>query len=83
MKCVVVSLSPCYIDVNLCIFPICHTILSLDYTHPFRHIMFCKIVQLSSHMILSVISAITNPCIFVGGSSLYKFGKHNSIMINC
>jgi hypothetical protein len=68
MKCVVVSLSPCYIDVILCIFPICHTILSLDYTHPFRHIMFCKIVQLSSHMLLSVISAITNPCIFVGGA---------------
>jgi hypothetical protein len=37
MKYVVVPLYPCYIDVILCIFTICHNILALDYTHPFRH----------------------------------------------
>jgi hypothetical protein len=44
MKCVVVPLYPCYIDVILCIFTICHTILSRDYTLPFRHPTFRKIV---------------------------------------
>jgi hypothetical protein len=44
MKCVVVPLYPCYIDVILCIFTICHTILSRDYTHPFRRPTFRKIV---------------------------------------
>jgi hypothetical protein len=28
--------------------------------------MFCKIVHLSSHMPLSVIFAIINPCIYLG-----------------
>jgi hypothetical protein len=69
MKCVVVPLYPCYIDVILCIFTICHTILSHDCTHPFRHPKFCKIAQLSSHMSLSVIFAIINPCIYLGGAS--------------
>jgi hypothetical protein len=68
MKCVVVPLYPCYIDVILCIFTICHTILSHDYTHPFRHPTFCKIVKLSSHKPLSVIFAIINPCIYLGGA---------------
>jgi hypothetical protein len=67
MKCVVVSLYSCYIDVILCIFTICHTILSHDYTHPFSHPTFCKIVQLSSHMLFSVTFAIMNPCIYLGG----------------
>jgi hypothetical protein len=35
MKCMVVPLYPCYIDVIMCIFTICHTILSHDYTHHF------------------------------------------------
>jgi hypothetical protein len=65
IKCVVVPLYPCYIDVISCIFTICHTILSHDYTHPFRHPTFYKIVQLSSHMLLSVIFAIINPCIYL------------------
>jgi hypothetical protein len=65
----VVPLYPCCIDVILCIFTICHTILSHDYTHSFRHPMFCKIVQLSSHMPLSVIFAMINPCIYLGGTS--------------
>jgi hypothetical protein len=30
--------------------------------------MFCKIVQLSSHMTLSVNVAIFNPCISLGGA---------------
>jgi hypothetical protein len=68
MKCVVVPLYPCYINESLCLFIICHTILSHDYTHPFRHPTFCKIVQLSSHMPLSVIFAIINPCIYLGGA---------------
>jgi hypothetical protein len=68
MKCVVVPLHPCYIDVILCIFTICHTILSHDYTNPFRHPTFCKIVQMNSHMPLSVIFAIINPCIYLGGA---------------
>jgi hypothetical protein len=68
MKCVVVPLYPYCIDVILCIFTICHTILSHDYSHSFRHPMFCKIVHLSSHMPLSVIFAIINPCIYLGGA---------------
>jgi hypothetical protein len=68
MKCVVVHLYPCYIVVILCIFTICHTILSHDYTHPFSHPMFCKIVQLSSEMPFSVTFTIINPWIYLGGA---------------
>jgi hypothetical protein len=68
MKCVVVPLYPYCIDVILCIFNICHTILSHDYTHSFRHPTFCKILYLSSHMPLSVIFEIINPCIYLGGA---------------
>jgi hypothetical protein len=68
MKCVVVPLYRSYIEVILCIFTICYTILSHDYTHPFRHPTFYKIVQLSSHMPLSVTFAIINPCIYLGGA---------------
>jgi hypothetical protein len=68
MKYVIVHLYPCCIDVIFCIFTICYTILSHDYTHSFRHSMFCKIIQLSSHMPLSVIFAIINPCIYLGGA---------------
>jgi hypothetical protein len=63
MKWVVVPLYPCYFDVILCIFIICHIILSLDYTYSLRHPMFYKIVQLSSHMLLSVNLMLINPCI--------------------
>jgi hypothetical protein len=66
MKYVVVPLYPCCIDIIFYIFTICHTILSHDYTHSFRHPTFCKIVQLSSHMSLSVIFAIINSCIYLG-----------------
>jgi hypothetical protein len=55
IKCVVVPLYPCYIDVIMCIFTVYHTILSHGYTQLFRHPTFCKIVQLSSHMPPSVI----------------------------
>jgi hypothetical protein len=65
MECVVVPLHPCYINVILSIFTICHTILSHDCTYSFRHPTFCKIVQLSSHMLLSVILAIINPFLIV------------------
>jgi hypothetical protein len=75
MKCVVVRLYPCYIDVILCIFTICDTMLSHDYTHPFRHSTFCKIVQLRSHMPLSVIFAVINPCISLGGAPCTKLKK--------
>ena len=68
IKCVVVPLYPCCVDVILCIFTIWHTILSHDYTHSFRHPTFCKIVHLSSHMPLSVIFVIINPCISLGGA---------------
>jgi hypothetical protein len=68
MKCVVVSLYPCYIDVILCIFTICHTILSHDYIHSFRHPTFCKIIHFSSHMPFSVIYVIINSCIHLGGA---------------
>jgi hypothetical protein len=68
MKYVVVPLYPCCIDVILCIFTIYHTILSHDYTHSFRHPIFCKIVNLSSHIPLSVIFTIINPCIYLGGA---------------
>jgi hypothetical protein len=43
---------------------------------------FCKIVQLSSRMLLSVIFAIINLCAYLGGRSLYKFKKQNSIILN-
>jgi hypothetical protein len=56
------------INVILCILTICHTILSQDYTHSFRHPTFCKIVQLSFHMLLSVIFVIINPCTYLGGA---------------
>jgi hypothetical protein len=68
MKCVVLPLYPCCIDVIMCIFTICHTILLHDYTHSFRHPMFFKIVKLSSHMPLSVIFAIINLCIYLRGA---------------
>jgi hypothetical protein len=68
MKCVVVPLYPCCIDEILCIFTICHTILSHDYTHSFRQLIFCKNLHLSSHMPLSVIFAIINPCIYLVGA---------------
>jgi hypothetical protein len=64
------ALYSCYIDIILCIFTIYHTILSHDYTHPFSHPTFCKIVQLSSHMSLNVIFAIINPHICLGGGGL-------------
>jgi hypothetical protein len=63
IKCVVVPFYPCHIDVILCIFTICHIIFSHDYTHSFRHPTFCKIVQLSSHTLLSVNLVLINPCI--------------------
>jgi hypothetical protein len=63
-----VPLYSCCIDVILCIFTIYHTILSHDYTHSFRHPMFCKIVHLSSHMPLSVIFTIINTYIYLGGA---------------
>jgi hypothetical protein len=68
MKYMIVHLYPCCIDVIFCIFTICYAILSHDYTHSFRHSMFCKIAHLSSHMPLSVIFAIINPCIYLGGA---------------
>jgi hypothetical protein len=68
MECVIVPLYPCSINVILCIFTICHTILSHDYIHSFRHPTFYKIVQLSSHMLLRVILAIINPCTYLGGA---------------
>jgi hypothetical protein len=39
----------------------------------FRHPTFYKIVQLSSHMLLSVNLVLVNPCIFE---------RQNSIMLN-
>jgi hypothetical protein len=63
--CAFVSMSHCC---NLVHIHFWHNILLHDYTHPFWHPMFCKIVQLSSHMLLSVIYAIINPCISLGGA---------------
>jgi hypothetical protein len=68
LKCVIAPLYPCYIDVILCRFTISYIILSHDYTHPFMHLTFYKIVQLSSHMPLSVTFAIINSCIYLGGA---------------
>jgi hypothetical protein len=68
MKYVVVPLYPCCIDVILCIFTFCHTILSHDYTHSVRHPTFYKIVHLSSNMPLSVIFIIINSCIYLEGA---------------
>jgi hypothetical protein len=68
MKCMVVPMYTCCIDVILCIFTIFHTILLHDYTHSFRHLTFYKIIQLSSHMFFSVIFTIINPYIYLGGA---------------
>jgi hypothetical protein len=68
IECVVVHLYPCCINVILCILTICHTILSHDYIHSFRHPIFYKIVQLSSHMLFSVILTIINSCTYLGGA---------------
>jgi hypothetical protein len=68
MECAVVPLYPCCINVILCIFTICHTILSQDNTHSFKHPTFYKIVQLSSHILLSVIFIIINSCTYLGGA---------------
>jgi hypothetical protein len=54
--------------VILCLFIHCYTILPHDYTHSLRHPMFYKIVQLSSHMLLSVKLMLVNPCISLGGA---------------
>jgi hypothetical protein len=68
---------PCcsYVARNLVPIHYCYTILPHNYTHSFRHPTFCKIVHLSSHMFLSVKLMLINPCIPLGGSYLYKFGK--------
>jgi hypothetical protein len=42
MECVVVLVYTCCINVILCIFTFCHTILSHDYTHSFRHPTFLQ-----------------------------------------
>jgi hypothetical protein len=44
--------------------------------------MFYKIVHLSSHMPLSVIFAIINLCIYLGGAPCTNLEKQNSIMLN-
>jgi hypothetical protein len=38
------------VGVILCVFLLYDYVLSLDYTYSFRHPMFCKIVQKSSHI---------------------------------
>jgi hypothetical protein len=38
------------VGVVLCVFLLYDYVLSLDYTYSFRHPMFCKIVQKSSHI---------------------------------
>jgi hypothetical protein len=78
IKCVVVSWYPCYIDVILCILSICHTISSHDYTQLLRHHTLCKIVQLSSHMPLSVIFMVINSCISLRGA-LYTNLKNKTL----
>jgi hypothetical protein len=40
--------------------------MSHDYTYSFSHPTFYKIVQLSSHMLLSVKCVLINPCISLG-----------------
>jgi hypothetical protein len=78
MKCVVVPWYPCYIFVILCIFTICHTILSHDYTQLLRLPKFCKIIQLSSHMPLSLNFMIINSCISLGRAPCTNF-KNKSL----
>jgi hypothetical protein len=54
------------VGIILCVFLLYHYILSLHYTYSFRHPTFCKTIQLSSHMLLSVIFVLVNPCISLG-----------------
>jgi hypothetical protein len=82
MKCAVVPLYPCCIDVILYISIICHTILSHNYTHSFSHPTFCKIIHLSSRMSLSVILAIINPCIYLGGAPYTNLKKKTLLCLN-
>jgi hypothetical protein len=42
------------VGVIMCLFLLYHYILSLDYTYFGRHPTFCKIIQKSSHILLSV-----------------------------
>jgi hypothetical protein len=58
------------VDVILCLFLLYHYILSLDYTYSFRHPTFYKIIQKSSHVLLS---ANFEPMHIFRGSSFYKF----------
>jgi hypothetical protein len=46
----------------------CYTILPHDYTNLFGHLTFCKIIHLSSHMLLSVKLMLIKPCIPLGGA---------------
>jgi hypothetical protein len=61
---------PCYsCDVcNLVPIHYCYTILPHGYTHLFKHPTFCKIVHLSSHILLSVNLVLINSCIPLGGA---------------
>jgi hypothetical protein len=55
-----------------CPYSCCYTILSLDYTHIVRHPTFCKIVQKSSHISLSVNCVLFIPCISLVGAPCTK-----------
>jgi hypothetical protein len=64
------------IGVILSVFLLCHYILSLDYTYSFRHPTFCKTVQKSSHILLSVNFVLIQPMhIFRGGELLVQIQK--------
>jgi hypothetical protein len=54
------------VGVILCILLLYHYMFSFDYTYSFRHPTFCKIVQKSSHISLSVNFLLINPCISLG-----------------
>jgi hypothetical protein len=71
------------VGVILSVFLLFHYILSLDYTYSFRHPTFCKIIQNNSHIPLSVDFVLIQPMHIFRGGSLYKFGKQNSIMLDC
>jgi hypothetical protein len=60
------------VDVILCVFLLYHYIFSLDYTHLVRHPTFCKIVEKSSHISLSVNCVLFIPSISLGGAPRTK-----------
>jgi hypothetical protein len=72
----------CYLDVILCLFINCYTILSHDYTLLLGTPRFAKLYKLSSHMPISVNFVIINPCISLGGAPCTNLENKTLLCLN-